>query len=229
MSNGRTTMPYNNLQATAQLASNPNSAPVPEPTNEKQRMLMGFPFEHRNQELKEERTECQRRVYRFNKDAVDPDQLNDVSRREKLKAILEPDSGKKSSSSARTTGRLGKNVEVEAPFYCEYGYNISIGDDVDIGANCRINDSAHVKIGDRTIIGPDVKILTLDGVHEEDRVNAGEKRLSKARPITIGDDVFIGAGAIILPGRTIRKGATVGAGTIVFEVRNLSETLSYMY
>lgn len=214
MSNGRSSMPFNNLQVTAQLAS--------EPTNEKQKMLTGWPFQHRNQELKEERIECQRRVYRFNKDAIDPDQLNDVSRREKLKAILEPNLGKKSSSSHRTMGHLGKNVEVEAPFNCEYGYNINIGDDVDIGPNCRINDSAHVEIGARTIIGPDVKILTLDAEHNEHRIHSGEKRLLKAKPITIGPDVFIGAGAIILAGRTICKGATVGAGTIVFKVRHLS-------
>ena len=121
------------------------------------------------------------------------------------------------TSPVSTMGRLGDNVVVEAPFTCDYGYNVSIGQNVVIGRNCTIQDTCEVKIGDNSLIGPNVGIYTTS-VSLDPKRRMGSTGPQIGKPITIEADCFIGAGAMILPGRTIGKGSTVGAGAIVTKV-----------
>lgn len=109
-------------------------------------------------------------------------------------------------------GAVGKDVRIEAPFHCPYGFNISLGDDVFLNTGCVILDTAPVMIGERTMFGPGVQILCAE--HHRDPVLRA-KGLEIARPVTVGNDVWIGAGAIVLAGVTIGNGAIVGAGAVV--------------
>lgn len=103
-------------------------------------------------------------------------------------------------------------VFIEAPFHCSYGMNIALGDGVYLNAGCTILDSAPVRIGARTMLGPGVQIYCAE--HAKDPKMRFEG-LEVARPVTIGEDVWIGGGAIILAGATIGDRAIVGAGAVV--------------
>jgi len=107
---------------------------------------------------------------------------------------------------------VGEGAYVRPPFHCDYGYNISLGKGVFLNFNCVILDVVKVTIGDRTQIGPGVQILTADHPRDPAQRRAG---LEFGRPVTIGADVWIGAGAILLPGVTVGDGAIVGAGAVV--------------
>ena len=109
-------------------------------------------------------------------------------------------------------GSVGQNVLVEAPFHCAYGINIHLGDAVYINATCVILDSGQVKIGTGTMIGPGTHIYCADHHRDPAQRRAG---IERALPVTIGADVWIGGGAIILPGVRIADGAIVGAGAVV--------------
>jgi acetyltransferase-like isoleucine patch superfamily enzyme len=121
------------------------------------------------------------------------------------------------ASPVTNVGRVGRHVAVETPFICDYGYNITIGHHVVIGRNCTINDVCEVKIGDNCVIGPNVSIFTA-GLPIDPKKRQGGQGPQVGKPITIEQDCWIGGGAIILPGRTIGKGSTVGAGSIVTKV-----------
>ena len=107
---------------------------------------------------------------------------------------------------------VGNGAVIRPPFHCDFGYNISLGADVFLNFNCVILDVVAVSIGAGTQIGPAVQIYTAD--HPRDPAT----RLSGAefgKPITIGRNVWIGGGAIILPGVTIADDCTIGAGSVV--------------
>ena len=119
-------------------------------------------------------------------------------------------------------GAAGKNVRVNQPFYVDYGSNIFIGDNSFINLNCTLLDTGKTTIGKNTLIGPDVKIYT--AVHaketserfwEEDDGAVYVKTWTQ--PVRIGDGVWIGGGAILLPGVTIGDHAVIGAGSVVTE------------
>ena len=101
---------------------------------------------------------------------------------------------------------------IRPPFFCDYGYNIRLGDGVFLNFNCVILDVVEVSIGDRTQIGPAVQIYAADHPRDAETRRAG---LEFGRPVRIGSDVWIGGGAIILPGVTIGDGAVIGAGSVV--------------
>ena len=107
---------------------------------------------------------------------------------------------------------VGSGVNIRPPFHCDYGYNIRLGDDVFLNFNCVILDVVAVTIGDRTQIGPGVQILTAD--HPRDAAGR-DSGLEFGRPIHIGRNVWIGGGAIILPGVTIGDDVVIGAGSVV--------------
>lgn len=107
---------------------------------------------------------------------------------------------------------VGDDVVVRPPFVCDLGYNIHVGDAVFINYNCVILDVCRVTIGARSRIGPAVQILAAD--HPRD-VETRRRLLDFGRPVTIGEDVWIGAAALILPGVTVGDGAIVGAGSVV--------------
>ena len=107
---------------------------------------------------------------------------------------------------------VGEGAVIRPPFHCDYGFNIHLGAGVFLNFNCVILDVVEVVIGDRTQIGPGVQILTAD--HPRDAA-ARARGLEFGRPIRIGCNVWIGAGAIILPGVSIGDDALVGAGSVV--------------
>jgi maltose O-acetyltransferase len=107
---------------------------------------------------------------------------------------------------------VGDGVEIRPPFFCDYGFNISVGTGVFLNFNCVILDVVRVTIGDRTQIGPGVHIYAADHPREADVRRAG---LELGRPVVIGKDVWIGGNAVILPGITIGDNAIVGAGAVV--------------
>ncbi|MDQ2084375.1 sugar O-acetyltransferase [Xanthobacteraceae bacterium Astr-EGSB] len=107
---------------------------------------------------------------------------------------------------------VGENVEVRPPFHCDYGYNISLGDGVFMNFGGVVLDVVAVTVGDKTQIGPNVQILTADHPRGAAERASG---LEFGRPVTIGHNVWIGGGAIILPGVTIGDDALIGAGAVV--------------
>lgn len=118
-------------------------------------------------------------------------------------------------------GSVGLRVVVEAPFHCDYGYNITIGDDVLIGADCRISDTCAVSIGARTIFSPSVRLVCATYPIDPQRRN-GSSGPALGRNIVIEEDCWIGCGVIILAGVKVGKSSTVGAGSLLHQVRFLS-------
>ena len=109
-------------------------------------------------------------------------------------------------------GAVAPDVRIEAPFHCAYGFNIRFGASVYLNAGCTILDSAPVTIGAQTMLGPSVQIYCAEHHKDPAKRAAG---LEIARPVTIGRNVWIGGGSIVLAGVTIGDGAIVGAGSVV--------------
>jgi maltose O-acetyltransferase len=107
---------------------------------------------------------------------------------------------------------LGQNVWIEPPFYCDYGSNITLGDNVYFNFNCVVLDVAPVTIGSRVLCGPAVQIYA--ATHP---LSAAERQLGLELgcAIAINDDVWIGGGAIICPGVRIGARSVIGAGSVV--------------
>lgn len=118
-------------------------------------------------------------------------------------------------------GDVGEGVWIEPPFFCDYGRHITIGPESFVNVNCVFLDSAHIRIGSHVLIGPGVQLLTAshpllaaDRVVEHRRPGQAPYR-TQARPIVVGDRVWIGAGSLVLPGVTIGDNAVIGAGSVV--------------
>ena len=104
-----------------------------------------------------------------------------------------------------------KRIYIEPPFHCDYGYNIHLGEKVYFNVNCVVLDAAKVTIGSNVFIGPGVHIYT--ATHP---TNAVERQTVEfAKPVSIGNDCWIGGNAIIFSGVTIGDGCTIGAGSVV--------------
>lgn len=113
---------------------------------------------------------------------------------------------------ARHLGEVGAGTIVRPPFYCDYGYNIELGRNVFINFNCVILDICTVSIGDDCQIGPAVQIYAADHPRDPAVRRSG---LESGKPVKIGRNVWIGGGAIILPGVTVGDDAIIGAGSVV--------------
>ena len=108
-------------------------------------------------------------------------------------------------------GKGGDTVWMQPPFYCDYGANIELGERVFFNFNCIVLDVCRVRIGSFTLFGPAVQIYT--AMHP---LNAEQRRREEfGKPIDIGSDVWVGGGAMILPGVTIGSRAVIGAGSVV--------------
>ena len=107
---------------------------------------------------------------------------------------------------------VGEGATIRPPFFCDYGYNISLGRGVFLNFNCVILDICAITIGEQTQIGPGVQILGAD--HPRDRAQR-RAMLEFGRPIAIGANVWIGGAALIMPGVAIGDDAIVGAGAVV--------------
>lgn len=117
-------------------------------------------------------------------------------------------------------GSKGENVWISAPFFVDYGENIHIGNNCEINMNCTFLDCNTITIGDNTGIGPNVQIYTVEHpIKAEERLSKSANGFpfwkSMTAPVTIGSNVWIGGGVIILPGVTIGNNTTIGAGSIV--------------
>ncbi|RZL12835.1 MAG: sugar O-acetyltransferase [Hymenobacter sp.] len=160
---------------------------------EKEKMLAGELYNALDPQLTAERLQAQLLFQQLNNTPADQ-----VAERAQLTRTLIPNAG----------AELGLN----SPFYCDYGTNIRIGDQVFFNFNCTILDVTYVTIGSRTMFGPGVQVYT--ATHPLDYVERGSG-LEYAKPITIGEDVWVGGGAIICPGVSIGDRAVIGAGSVV--------------
>ncbi|CAM4005374.1 maltose acetyltransferase [Flavobacterium branchiophilum] len=104
-----------------------------------------------------------------------------------------------------------KKLYIEPPFHCDYGYNIHTGENVYFNVNCVVLDTMKVTIGHNVFFGPNVQIYT--ATHPLDPIERLTVEFSK--PVTIGNDCWIGGNTTIVPGVTIGNGCTIGAGSVV--------------
>lgn len=109
-------------------------------------------------------------------------------------------------------GKMGKEVIVTPPFWCDYGYNITVGDYFYSNHNLIITDGAKVTFGDHVFIAPNCCFTTAEHALDPEMRKAG---MEVAKPITVGNNVWIGAGSTILAGVTIGSGSVIGAGSVV--------------
>lgn len=127
--------------------------------------------------------------------------------------MMHPDArGDMAPSLRAVLGDAGTGARIEAPFHCAYGFNIALGRNTFLNADCTILDTAPVFIGDQALLGPNVRIYCAE--HHKDPAERAAG-LEIARPVYIGHKVWIGGGAIILGGISIGDGAIVGAGSVV--------------
>ena len=113
---------------------------------------------------------------------------------------------------AQRFAEVGGGAVVRPPFYCDYGFNIRLGADVFLNFNCVILDVVNVTIGEGTQIGPAVQVYAAD--HPRDPAQRRDG-LELGRPVRIGRHVWVGGGALILPGVTVGDDAVIGAGSVV--------------
>ena len=109
-------------------------------------------------------------------------------------------------------GTIKGSFAIIAPFWCDYGYNIEIGDNFFANYNCVILDAATVKFGDNVIITPNCGFYTAGHPLDSERRSKG---LEYAYPITIGDNVWFGGGVQVMPGVTIGSDTVIGSGSVV--------------
>lgn len=112
----------------------------------------------------------------------------------------------------RILGGIKDNLIIEQPFYCDYGYNISVGSNFYANFNLVILDEAPVTFGDNVFVAPNCGFYTAGHPIEAEARNMG---LEYARPISIGNNVWIGANVCVLPGVTIGDNCVIGAGSVV--------------
>ncbi len=159
---------------------------------EKEKMIAGELYFAGEEELVNERINIRKLTKEYN--ITQPDDIE--KRKELLKKIL----------------NCGDNISIEPPFYCDYGYNIEIGDNFYANFACTILDVNKVKIGKNVMFGPNVQVYTATHpLKAEERI----KGLELSKPIEIGDNVWINGGAIICPGVKIGNNTTIGAGSVV--------------
>lgn len=113
----------------------------------------------------------------------------------------------------------GPGVWIETPFFCDYGENISIGENTFVNTNCMFLDNNRISIGKNSLIAPYVQIYTANHpLKASERIIEIENRsryLTSTRPVKIGDNVWIGGNSVIFPGVTIGNNVTIGAGSVV--------------
>ena len=160
-------------------------------TPEKEKMLAGEMYNCLDLALVAEREQAKLLLRQYNQSS-DP-----VTQRKILQTLL---------------GQLGDGSMIEPPFYCSYGSNLYLGNRVYLNFCCTILDNNEVWLGHDVMLGPQVQIYTA----EHSLVPAARReRWESARPVVVEDNVWIGGGAIILPGVTLGQNAVVGAGAVV--------------
>ena len=161
--------------------------------NQKERMLAGLPYKAWLDGLAEERLENKKRIYKYNNLPPEAEKEQDAL----IKEIL---------------GKTGENVHIEAPFHCDYGYNIEVGENFFANYNLTVLDVGKVRIGKNAQIAPNVSIYTAGHPIHPDSRNAGYEY---GIEVTIGDNVWIGGNVCIMPGVTVGDNVVIGAGSVV--------------
>ena len=156
-------------------------------------MLANLPYKAWMDGLDKERLDCKKKIFRYNH--LEPGNPEEKDRL--IKDIL---------------GKTGSYINIEPPFFCDYGYNIEIGEDFFANYNFTVLDVGRVRIGEHVQIAPNVSIYTAGHpVHPESRNSGYEYGID----ITIGDNVWIGGNTCVMPGVTIGNNAVIGAGSVV--------------
>lgn len=119
---------------------------------------------------------------------------------------------KKTALIKQIFGKTGENLIVEPNFYCDYGYNIEVGENFYMNHNCVILDCNKVTFGDNVLVGPNCSFYT--PLHPMD-ANTRNTGVEKALPISVGNNVWFGGSVTVLPGVTIGDNAVIGAGSVV--------------
>ena len=161
-------------------------------STEKSRMLAGELYDPNDAQLSAERARARSLCHELN--STDP---TDGARRDALLTAL--------------LGRAS-GATINPPFYCDYGSNIELAENVYFNFNCVVLDVARISVGAHTLFGPGVQIYAASHPMDAAQRRAG---LEFGRPVTIGADVWVGGGAIICPGVTVGAGTVVGAGSVV--------------
>jgi len=159
----------------------------------KQKMIAGELYDPLDPQLSEERLRARLLIKELNDSREDETEV----RARVLQALLP---------------HAGPGLWLQPPFFCDYGYNIKTGEKVFFNFNCVVLDVAPVIIGSRTLFGPNVQIYT--ATHPMD-YRERASGLEYAKPIVIGDDIWVGGSAIICPGVTIGDRSVIGAGSVV--------------
>ncbi|WP_192349676.1 sugar O-acetyltransferase [Algoriphagus sp. Y33] len=160
---------------------------------QKEKMLAGELYQAGDPELVAERLEARKLLKTFN----DSDPEDSVYRISLVRKLFR---------------KSGKNLWVEPPFYCDYGSNIEVGDDVFFNFNCVVLDVCKVTLGDRVLVGPNVQFYP--ATHPLDPIPRGQL-WEYGKPIAIGSDVWIGGSAVICPGVSIGERTVIAAGAVV--------------
>lgn len=126
--------------------------------------------------------------------------------------ILPSEVKKQNEILKKLIGKINGEFVITAPFFCDYGYNIEIGENFYTNHNCVVLDGAKVKFGDNVFIAPNCCFSTAGHPIDSKKRNEG---LEYAYPITIGDNVWFGASVVVMPGVTIGNNSVIGAGSIV--------------
>ena len=161
---------------------------------EREKAQQGYLYDaNYDKEIVEERTRCADLCYEFN--------------------LCRPsDTAKQQELLNRMLGSIKGNPVITAPFYCDYGFNITIGENFYTNRNVTILDGAKVTFGDNVFIAPNCVFSTAGhAIDSEQRA----KGLEIARPITVGNNVWIGANVSVLPGVTIGSSSIIAAGSVV--------------
>lgn len=163
-------------------------------TNEKVKMLSGDLYDaNYDADLIAERKNCKVVLHEIN--ALSP--TSDEKRYELFRKIL---------------GKTNGSFIIESPFHCDYGYNIELGENFYMNVNCVILDEAKVKFGNNVFIAPNCAFYTAGHPFDVEQRNRG---LEYAKPITVGDNVWIGGNVVVVPGVTIGDNCVIGAGSVV--------------
>lgn len=162
---------------------------------EKQKMLAGEPYFAGGEELTADRLRARNLTYTYNNTRPDEQAL----REEILSQLF---------------GKTGKSIFIEPTFKCDYGYNIHVGENFYANFDCVMLDVCKIEIGDNCLIAPGVHIYTathpLDSVQRTAAIELG-------KPVTIGNNVWIGGRAIINPGVTIGDNVVIASGAVVIK------------
>ncbi|CAL9519002.1 sugar O-acetyltransferase [Streptomyces werraensis] len=164
-----------------------------DPRTNLERMLAGDPYIADDPEIGRRLERAMRLAARY--------QATYLEERDQAKAVL-----------AELLGSVGEDVEIRPPLHVDYGSNITVGARTFVNYHLTALDVAAITIGEDCQIGPNVQLLTpTHPVEPQPR----RDKLEAARPITIGDNVWIGGGAIVCPGVTIGDNSVIGAGAVV--------------